>query len=533
MNRKEALTRMALFEQTHPVEEYVCFDWCVWPLLRVQIAYEAVIKNLSENLEPTNPQAECGAREREGWRRFLPVKGLRKLLSHVPLLRNALPVKSGAVTAEDEFGDEHPAAVKGDVVFLTLSGRRLDLNGRYYEIYSDPIVSQLNTLGFASLVWERGLPTVPRYSRSSWIDRPLQAALLQQGILPPLPEPPWFKDLAPLAQELLERELLWGEVEGKIRRLQQSSLVFGEWLQAAGAKLLVSVCWYDINVMAATLAAKRLGLVSVDLQHGLQDEAHFAYSCWEGSPSGGYELVPGMFWNWGERQATQLIKNNPAFRTSSFIAAGNSWLNGWRTEGDNFIARVGLDSSFKDKLKKSTKRILVTLQGYGSYDDLVLSGIEKSPADWLWLIRLHPATRPEVARRLKERLDIAAPARVEYDRATCLPLYALLKACDIHVTGHSTCALEALAFGKPTIIVSQDGVDSYGDYIEAGVMAFAGDGEALVRLLAEFEVAPGQCETVAEKDSASPDQAALALLSLLEKAGMMLSSKGGENVPVE
>jgi hypothetical protein len=520
VSRDEVKRLMAAFEQNHPVECYVCFDWNVWPLLRVQVAYEAVMKSLSENQDSdqlTTPGFLAN------WRQFFLVRALQKLLRLVHLLPNVLPEKP-AVVAEDEFGNEHPAATKGEVVFLTHSGRRLDLNGRNYEIYSDPIVSQLNSLGVESLVWEKGVPVAPRYSKSYWIDSFLIDALSKQVSIPSLSEPPWFKDFVPLAHKLLGRDFVWSEIEWKISHLQRVSIVFEQWLHAVEAKLLVSAVWYDLVAMAATLAAKRLGVVSVDLQHGLQDEGHFAYSCWEGSPVGGYELVPNMFWNWGEHQAEQLSRNNPAFRTSGFVAAGNSWLNVWRADEASLFDMVRLEPSIIGKLEKSKKTILVTLQGRGSYDDLVLTAIDKSPLDWLWLIRLHPSTCPEVARRLKVRLDTVAAERVEYEMTTRLPLYVWLKACDVHVTGFSTCALEALVFGKATIIVTQDGVDSYGDYIEKGVMAFAGDGEKLIQMLSDFTPTPLHCKLVAQSDFVEPSNSLVALLGILESAGINTSN---------
>lgn len=512
MNRKEVALRMALFEQQHPVEDYVCFDWHVWPLLRVQISYEAFIKDLSKDFdykhEKKNESEFC-------WSQFRLVRVIKRLLDKVPSCKNALTTKYN-----DQFGNDHPVSVKGDVVFLTLSSRRLNLNGRLYEIYSDPIVSELQSLGVSTLVWERGVPNVPRHSHSFMVDQPLHAALEQLKEQPPIPEPHWFREFTKISKDLLERDLQWIEVEAWIRRLQQTSIVFEQWLQAVGAKLLVSVCWYDPSVMAATLAANRLGVVSVDLQHGVQDKSHFAYGGWERGPLSGYGIIPQIFWSWGESQAKQLNRNNPAFRKSNFIIGGNIWLNAWKNGKDSLINETSFFDPIKNLLLRSSKRILVTFQGYDGYDDLVLGGIEKSPPGWLWLIRFHPATFPDVASRRLDRLKAFDNTRVEHTLTTQLPLYALLKVCDVHITGHSTCALEALAFGKPTIIVSQDGFDSYRDYIEKGVMAFAKDEEKLIHLLADFAPTPLQCELAAQLDFASPLMSSQVLVDLLDKAGI-------------
>lgn len=519
VSRDEVTRLMSAFEQENPIADYVCFDWNVWPLLRVQVAYEAMVKVLNKSGDTTPHRSIKSAGDR-----YLPTKILRKLLHRLPLISKKT-LSSSSLIVDDGFGDQHPSVCKGDVVLFTLSSRRIKLNGCNYEIYTDPIVSKLKFLGVASLVWERGLAVVPRYSQSFWIDRPLQTALANKEALPPLPEPSWFKNFVPLAESLLERELSWGEVEGKIRQLQQTSLVFEDWLKTSEAKMLVSVCWYDPIIMAATLAAKRLSLISVDLQHGVQDEAHFAYRRWNRSPINGYELVPRVFWNWGNRQVANLKENNPAFETSSFIAGGNSWLNVWKDQKNIVLFDVvGAYAASSYDLAQYRKIILVTLQSAGTYADTVFARVENSDTNWLWLIRFHPATAQEELERVKAKLFTVPKSRVEFDLASRLPLYALLKICNVHVTGFSTCALEALAFGKPTIIVSQDGVDSYGDYIKAGVMAFAQDGEELVKMISDFIPSPLQCELAAQADFASPLQSSQAFIDLLDMAGVRIIS---------
>jgi hypothetical protein len=524
MKRSDKTRLMSEYEKTHSVEDYVCFDWQVWPLMRIQVAYEAIMKDLNRGRVPQPPSGlACGWKSRtHGF--------LRKIFGRTTF-DDGRPEESGTPEDnEDGFGDDHPGTVKGDVVLLSLSGRRLDLNGRYYEIYSDPIVSELEGLGVSNLVWECGLPKVPRYSRSSWIDRPLQELLLKQEPLPVLPEPGWFREFVPLAQQLLERDFGWPEMEKKISRLQQSCIVFEQWLREAEVKLLLSVCWYNPTVMAATLAAKKLGLVSVDLQHGLQDKGHFAYSHWDRSPAEGYGLVPDVFWTWGERQALQLASNAPAFHASNIVAGGNQWLNAWKRERCDGFDMLTLPPVMQENIKNAQKVILVTLQGRNLFD-LVCRVIENSPETWFWLVRFHPATPQEDLHSLKERLSRVGSERVEYCFSVSLPLYLLLKNCDVHVTGHSTCALEALAFGKPTILASQDGADTYEDYCDAGLMAVATEESELVRLIDEFTVSSDVCEAASHPDFASVFDGKQALLNLLAKAGISILPPSQEGDP--
>jgi hypothetical protein len=54
-----------------------------------------------------------------------------------------------------------------------------------------------------------------------------------------------------------------------------------------------------------------------------------------------------------------------------------------------------------------------------------------------------------------------------------LPLYALLRVVDLHVSSYSTCSNEALAFGKPTILLSEQGLAMFREFVEKGIMYYA------------------------------------------------------------
>jgi hypothetical protein len=45
-----------------------------------------------------------------------------------------------------------------------------------------------------------------------------------------------------------------------------------------------------------------------------------------------------------------------------------------------------------------------------------------------------------------------------------------MRACAWHVTGFSTCALEALAFGVPTLLFHPSGEHAFGRFVEQQVM---------------------------------------------------------------
>jgi hypothetical protein len=254
---------------------------------------------------------------------------------------------------------------------------------------------------------------------------------------------------------------------------------FASWFKRAGTRLVLTDSWYGVPTMAAILAARSVGIPAVDLQHGVQGAGHFAYSGWHATD---YTTrmcpFPSGFWVWGPRDAEGLEKNNPdVLGCDNVFAVGFPWLNEWLEPSDEGI--LGGDAAAAKLVGDSEKVVLVTLQVREHVEE-ALDLASRGPADWLWLVRVHRGWREasaEVERKARER----GLARVVSVQATDLPLYALLRHSDVHVTWWSTCALEATAFGVPTVLLDRVAESIYSDYISAGIMRLALKGDDALR----------------------------------------------------
>jgi hypothetical protein len=474
---------MSTFEMSHPVEEYRFYDWNVWPLLRVIIGYPALEYHQKQD-GPVNPAVMEPTRKFDAKKLIqrIPLVGhaalsvwrMQKILKRRKMLQRLLEL--------DPKHNDDVLATGREIVVLTLSGRRQKLDSGLYEIYADPLVECFTEMGIPILVWERFEERWPRCHPSAWITRQLELDLLETPELPELVEPGWFNDFALLAESLTGRRYQWLEIEVPIRSLQRTSLVFESWLRQTGVKILISVCWYDAEVMAATLAARRLGVTSVDLQHGTQGVGHFAYDGWLKAPLSDFEIVPDKFWSWGEGQAKRLMHENPAFaqQRNAFVG-GNLWLNKCRNK-DIAFSDARFDT-LKREINNHMLTILVTLQHGYQYNELITTAISNSPEEWFWLVRLHPATSEKEISHVKNLLNAFSTSKVEYVVASEAPLLLLIGISNVHITGSSTCALEALGFGLPSIIVNEDGFIAYKKYIDAGVMLFAKNAEDVVSMI--------------------------------------------------
>src|SRR5436190_1412246 len=462
--------------------------WHVWPLLKSALC----MPYLAPDPEPTSPPN----------RRFAFANLRTCMRAQIQRFRFEL------IGARDQHG-RPPPTLDADAVMLPLSGRRVELDHRLWEIYSDPLVRLARELDCRLRVWESGAERVPRSTPSAWISRRIAAATAFRRLFSPnLPEPEWFGRFQSVAEPILGRRAHWPEISRLVGDVTTYAAIFASWLRDARARALFVVCWYDTLAMGATMAAKRLGLVTVELQHGIQGPTHFAYAGWQRAPKGGYEVLPDLFWCWGQANVDQLASLNPGFPpTVVALAGGNLWLNQWRD--------VRLDASAsRPKTKAAPDRVvLVTLQL--ELDRVLLEGIAASPRNWTWLVRFHPARAPD-GRRNDERLLLATRhPGLDLTRANESLVFQLLSDCDVHVTETSTVALEALGFGVRTIVIGQDGMIRFASFIEQGHMRSARTREELVLEITDTTRFDPEAEPLVSALFASQDTAREALAQIL------------------
>ena len=120
------------------------------------------------------------------------------------------------------------------------------------------------------------------------------------------------------------------------------------------------------------------------------------------------------------------------------------------------------------------------VQQYEDYMD----ALRKAPADWFWLLRLHPLRRhtaPEIAALLAR----AGVTQVEMDAATTFPLFSLLRLAHHHVTAFSSVAVEAAAFDLRTSLPAPEGETIFAPEIARGICRYTPTGDALLAHIGE------------------------------------------------
>ncbi|MFW5761729.1 MAG: hypothetical protein ACOCXH_12185 [Cyclobacteriaceae bacterium] len=84
-----------------------------------------------------------------------------------------------------------------------------------------------------------------------------------------------------------------------------------------------------------------------------------------------------------------------------------------------------------------------------------------------WWIRSHPG-HGHIAEKVKEKLSNLNVDNYNIDDASTLPLPALLRAVNFHMTGYSSVVNEMLEYNKVSFITDATGFEYYQDLIKKG-----------------------------------------------------------------
>jgi len=363
------------------------------------------------------------------------------------------------------------------VAIITHGNRTQLLGGKYYRYMGDPFARVLAGAGVTAAVWQRGRPAWPQWHAAFFCEAPLfahaAARQLSGRVRHMGKEPPWFADIADWHREVFGSPLPWPVVSRVLGSTEAMRQTYASWFKRAGTRLVLTDCWYDVSAMAAILGARSVGIPALDLQHGVQGSTHIAYSGWHASD---YTTrmcpFPNGFWVWGQRDAEALEKHNAGVLDRHCVfAAGYPWLTEWLAPSDE--ALLESDAAATQLAQESEKVILVTLQVREHVQE-ALDLASRGPTDWLWLLRVHRGWR-EASTAVEREAQERGLGRVVSVQATDLPLYALLRHSDVHVTWTSTCAMEATAFGVPTVLLDKAAEATFSDYITSGSMRLASE----------------------------------------------------------
>ncbi|APG95391.1 hypothetical protein [Sinorhizobium americanum] len=216
-------------------------------------------------------------------------------------------------------------------------------------------------------------------------------------------------------------------------------------------------------------AARELGIVSVDIQHGIQVGYNPLYNDWSELPAEGYRCLPDYFFVWSEKERQNI--DNVFGPHSSPKIIGNLWLK------KQLSLDVQFSSALEEAFARHKKIVLLAMQSQTVVPDLFKKLIADAGQDFLWLIRMHPKGK-------KYKLtDFSKTARnvIVSEEVDKLPLVPLLDRVDITLSEGSTIAVEGDTIGVAAFISSETGRLNYINEIKDGQFHYIDSVQSFLR----------------------------------------------------
>lgn len=486
------LDLIVTLESRYAVAEWCVQDVHVWPIIRLALAYHLIVRT---DLRSDNQVSEYRSDTARGKR------ALKTIVKSVfAYLRD---FRSNAVNQ-----DEHR-----DVLFVVCSSTRFfKIGTRWYNPYCDSFVTALQERNISSVVLETAADAIyrtPRYRPSVYIQLALFGRLVKalmrsnQGVLEAtIANLPGYAALTADVEAAYPETGMVSltEIARRISYCEELTQYFERRLHRVQPSVVISEGYYAIDRMALYCACRRMGIRSIEVQHGVQGMFHVAYSRWTRVPVDGYEMLPELFWVWSddERKNIQEWAGGSPRAHSAFVG-GNPTLNVLPDARDAEAMRAILD-----RLRQGAGvNLLVTLQASFDIPEFLLEAVRDSPGSWRWWFRLHPQyedTGPLIRAQI---VRLGLSDRVIIDQTGELPMKFLLMIVNVHLTEFSSSVLEAEALGVPSILISERGRLYYSDQIARGTAIFAHDSAGVLqtirRFMADDHQREGRLKIIAEE----------------------------------
>lgn len=473
MKPTEVIDFLNEIEEKFPVDQWIVDGIHIWPFLRIQLTFQLddFVSRPTENI----------TRIRRVCKRFGVAFNVSRTL-----------VKYSIAYLTDYVHNDRPKH-KADAVFLDYTADRFfKIKGKWYNVFYEPIANLLEEQNMSSFLLEVAPCDeyrIPRFSKSMFIQPQLtylgikNTFIHNKGIV--------FEGEESFTAfvQFMERKRLGISlpsllsVKKQVSQIRTMAEYFKVILQKVKPVLGFVMCYYNVAGMAFNLACRELGIVSVDIQHGLQGPLHPAYGRWFKVPKSGYELLPSIFWCWSENEEKTIRKwSDQVSRWHKPVVAGNLILNMFREEDNELVKCFDREVLRIKEINKRSIHVLVTLATGRGMPDLIRHVITASPDSWFWWVRLHPGMMSE-RKNISNILTTLNTKNVNLDEASDLPLYAILRHVDVHVTETSSVVIEADLFGVNSVIISKTGTEYFAEYLLSGKAIAANTPQDLIKAI--------------------------------------------------
>jgi hypothetical protein len=440
-------------EDRLPVDEWCIDDIAVWPLVRRDVAW-----GLDDAAALSMPRPRLAA------------------VSHMARA-GATALTTGLYVASRDRHRYGSPDGDVDVVMLGDTVSRTRVDGVWFDEFFDPVATALDAMGRSSTLLEVGRHIrVPRKRPAHSV----QAHIDELKVRSMISLPARNAERLPGYDEFLGTMTSLGIAAGFDRTALGRRVRFVDLVARYFATILrptVRLGMADIDgpvAMAFYLACRRTGVTSVEMQHGVQGDLHWGHGRWKCVPRDGYALLPAVFWTWSGYEADTISRwSQPVSSRHRPVVGGRPWLDVWLRGADPVVASYDEQVAVLQRRTGARVNVLVTLQtGVVTREWLqrLVAAAGATPS-WFWWVRSRASMSPAEAEAVREA--VRGMHNAETEQATALPLYALLRHVDAHVTAFSSVVIEAAAFGVPSVATDPDAATWFPNLVGSGWLTVA------------------------------------------------------------
>lgn len=200
--------------------------------------------------------------------------------------------------------------------------------------------------------------------------------------------------------------------------------------------------YYNLPHQAAIYTAKKMGIKTIELQHGCICKVHCAYNVFARLDE---SFFPDYLFSAGENDKNVFDEQNYFIRRENVIPVGSMYIDYINNEYKASEETVKIISNFRRKYRK----IVAVSSQDGPVENLLIGFLKKSAAlskDILYIFVPRDVSGDYSSAKFPENIVISEKLNV----------YQIIKEVDFHSTMFSTCALEAPVLGVPNILINID-----------------------------------------------------------------------------
>ncbi len=479
--RRRAAETLAEIEAHHPIDEFRYKGLNVWPVIRAHIGRSIQEPHLSIGRFLSKLSPETNFLKNHMRQHYSDVPDTDKLNMHYSLSFDPVDLtKLNWPHSETGVGNT-------DFLFFARRQRHIHKTASKYYSFPDLLISELRKFGTVEKIeeYDSGVPlTSPRLEPSQYFVTRWAGDkdFLMRRCAPKLTPWPERKTVASLLDRICQQHGLVGiriyDIELILQMIEAYLPIFDTVLATKNPKAVFFELFAEPATMALCMAAQKQRVKSVEIQHGLIGAYQWEYTHWSNFPEAGFSQLPDAIWVWDTETKEDVERHLPMGSVPyRAVVGGNPTFFKSNSRPGDLAFR---DNVFLNLVEQHDGPIvLATLQYDETFPQLMLDSMAQAPANWLWLIRLHPQSMPAID-TIESSIRSKGLLNFDIRHASSVDLFELMMRADHLVTGYSTTSIEAQSYGLDVSLYHTQATELLQTYIEDGRMQFCPNSEDLI-----------------------------------------------------